>query len=87
MKPKRERAASHAVATPSAPSAATASHGTFASSEPRNSGTPISVPSTTTARRPLRVGARPTIAAGSTPTASASPVARSLSIATAAGSA
>ena len=52
-----------------------------------NIGTPIDVPSTTIATRPRRVGMRPAIAAGSTPTASASPRERSLTMTTAPGSA
>ena len=85
--PKRECAASRAAATASTAIAATASTGTPASTDPTNIGTPVRTPSATTATRARRLAARPTRAAGTTPTASASPSGGSARTTTAAGSA
>jgi hypothetical protein len=87
IRPRRERAASSAVATPSAAIAATASTGTPARRPPTSIGIPASTPSTTTTNRPRRRGARPAIAAGSTPMATAIPADPSIRTTTAAGSA
>jgi|tagenome__1003787_1003787.scaffolds.fasta_scaffold20930651_2 hypothetical protein len=71
--PARERAASHAVTTPSRPIAATARTGAWARTPPQNMESPVATPSTSTDRRARRDAGNPAIAAGKTPTASASP--------------
>src|SRR6476660_6908015 len=83
--PSGGRVESIAAPTASSTIDATARTGSPESNEPTKIGTPIRVPNSTTRTRLRRSGATPTIAAGSTPNASARPLDTSNGVAATAG--